>query len=64
MKNKTYYNFMRVLKMIMNKGYNRVEAEEMTHKVFDNVDNSQKSLTAEYFVSRILSKEEFEAMYS
>lgn len=55
---------MRVLKMIMNKGYNRVEAEEMTHKVFDNVDNSQKSLTAEYFVSRILSKEEFEAMYS
>jgi hypothetical protein len=55
---------MRVLKMIMNKGYNRVEAEEMAHKVFDNVDNSQKSLTAEYFVSRILSKEEFEAMYS
>lgn len=64
MKNKTYGNFLRVMKMLAAKGYNTAESEDLTRKVFDNVeaDKGHGDHTAEYFVSKIVSKEEFLAM--
>lgn len=64
MKNKTYRNFMRVMKMLAAKGYDAAESENLTRKVFDNVeaDKGRGDRTAEYFVSRIMTKEEFLAM--
>lgn len=34
-KTKTYNNFMRVMRLIMAKGYSKEEAEKMTHSIFD-----------------------------
>lgn len=65
MRNKTYRNFLRVMKMIQDKGYSESEAEKLTHLVFDNVtsDKGKCDRTAEYFVGKILTKAEFEAEY-
>ena len=64
MKNKTYRNFLRVMKMLAAKGYDAAESEDLTRKVFDNVeaDKDRGDRTAEYFVSKIISKDEFLAM--
>lgn len=43
-KNKTYRNFLRVMKRIENKGYTKEEAEKMTHNIFDNYNPNGLSI--------------------
>ena len=64
MKNKTYRNFMRVMKMLSAKGYDAAESENLARIVFDNVkaDKGRGDRTAEYFVSIIMTKEEYMEM--
>jgi len=35
MKNKTYHNFMIIYNKMVKKGYDKVEAERITHRIFD-----------------------------
>lgn len=35
MKNKTYHNFMIIYNKMLKKGYNKTEAERITHRIFD-----------------------------
>lgn len=45
-KNKTYYNFLRIMKRIENKGYTKEEAEKITHHIFDNYNPNGLSIMA------------------
>lgn len=57
-KNKTYYNVMRLAKIISKKGYDLKESAELAVKCFDNAENTIYS--PERFADMILSKEEWE----
>ena len=66
MRRKTYYNFMRVKKMLQEiKHYSESEASKLAHLVFENVENDKGGLnrTAEAFVDMILTAEEYAAAY-
>lgn len=58
-KNKTYNNFMMVVKAIMKKGYDQEESIRMAHRLFDELNPLGESMQSK--VDRILSKEEWEA---
>ena len=67
MKNKTYRNFVIVVKRLENeKGYDRDEAAKLAHLVFDNFDYDKDygQRSVEYWYSTILSKEEYEKEYA
>lgn len=66
MRNRTHRNFLRVMKMVQAKGYDRQESEDLTRIVWDNVeaDKGRGNRTAEWFVNQILSKTEYEREYS
>ena len=51
-KNKTYANFMLVLKQIEAKGYNRAEAEKITHHLFAELNPNGKSM--EVMIAEVL----------
>lgn len=62
MRNKTYRNFLRVMKYLKEvKHYSSAEAQSLAHIVFDNVEADKKygNRTAEYFMEKILAAEEF-----
>lgn len=66
MKRKTYRNFLLVMDILQDvKHYTRAESERLARKVFENVeaDKGNGNRTAEWFLSRILTKEEYEAQY-
>lgn len=58
MKNGTYYNIMRLAKVISKKGYSIEESAELAKNCFDNAENTIYS--PEHFADMILSKEEWE----
>ena len=60
---RTYYNFMRVEKMIIMKGYDKKEAEEMTRRIFDEYEAAPLGLSVLQRVDRILSTKEYEEEY-
>lgn len=61
MKRKTYRNFMIIAnKLQKEKGYNQQEAFDLSHKVFENVENDRAGRTAEFFYGMIVSKPEYE----
>ena len=61
MKRKTYRNFMIIAnKLHREKGYNQKEAFDLSHKVFENVENDGAGRTAEFFYGMIVSKNDFE----
>ena len=61
MKRKTYRNFMIIAnKLQKEKGYNQQEAFDISHKIFENVENDGAGRTAEFFYRMIVSKEEYE----
>ena len=61
MKRKTYRNFMIIAnKLQREKGYNQQESFDLSHKVFDNVENDGAGRTAEFFYGMIVSKNDFE----
>ena len=61
MKRKTYNNVMNGIKIIQKKGYDFQEASEIVLKVFDEHENGEMSI--EFYLDKIVSKEEFETMY-
>ena len=61
MKRKTYNNVMKGIKIIQKKGYDFQEASEIVLKVFDEYENGEMPI--EFYLDRIVSKEEFETMY-
>ena len=61
MKRKTYNNVMKGIKIIQKKGYDFQEASEIVLKVFDEHENGEMSI--EFYLDKIISKEEFETMY-
>lgn len=56
-KNKTYYNFMYVMKQIQNKGYDFSEAEKMTHKIFNQREACPEGLSIAQLVDMIVPAE-------
>ena len=61
MKRKTYNNVMKGIKIIQKKGYDFQEASEIVLKVFDKHENGEMPI--EFYLDKIVSKEEFETMY-
>ena len=61
MKRKTYNNVMKGIKIIQKKGYDFKEAGDIVLKVFDEHENEE--IPIEFYLDRIVSKEEFETMY-
>lgn len=63
MKKKTYNNVVKASKLIMKKGYEKQEALEMAVKIFDELEALNNGMTAEWRISRIMPKSEWEAEY-
>jgi len=65
MKNRTYRNFLRTMKMLQTKGYDVKESEELARLVWDNVeaDQGRGNRTAEWFVKQILSKSDYDKIH-
>lgn len=61
MKRKTYNNVMKGIKIIQKKGYDFKEAGDIVLKVFDEHENGEMPI--EFYLDRIVNKEEFETMY-
>ena len=61
MKKKTYNNVMKGIKIVEKKGYDFKEAGDIVLKVFDEHENGEMPI--EFYLDRIVSKEEFETMY-
>ena len=61
MKRKTYNNVMKGIKIIQKKGYDFQEASEIVLQVFDEHENGEMPI--EFYLDKIVSKEEFETMY-
>ena len=61
MKRKTYNNVLKGIKIVQKKGYDFQEASEIVLKVFDEHENGEMPI--EFYLDRIVSKEEFEAIY-
>lgn len=59
-KNKTYANFMYVLKRIEAKGYDRAEAEKITHQLFDQLNPKGISMNA--MIDQIVTYDEWVVM--
>lgn len=58
-KNKTYNNFIRVMRTIEKKGYSTSEAEKMAHNVFDQYEAHPKGLSVLSLVDMIVPKNEW-----
>ena len=56
-KNKTYHNFMYVMKQIQNKGYSFDEAEKMTHRIFNQFEACPEGLSVMQLIGMIVAKE-------
>ena len=61
MKRKTYNNVLKGIKIIQKKGYDFQEAGDIVLKVFNEHENGEMPI--EFYLDRIVSKEEFETMY-
>ena len=61
MKRKTYNNVLKGIKIIQKKGYDFQEASEIVLKVFEEHENGEMPI--EFYLDKIVSKEEFETMY-
>ena len=61
MKRKTYNNVLKGIKIIQKKGYDFKEAGDIVLKVFDEHENEE--IPIEFYLDKIVSKEEFETMY-
>lgn len=62
MKRRTYWNFMLVVDILQDvKHYTKSESERLARQVFDNceADKGRGNRSVEWFLSRILPKEEW-----
>lgn len=63
MKYKTLKNMERATQMIMKKGYDRETANNLAYKSFENARANDYYHHVEYFIDKILTKEEYEKEY-
>ena len=61
MKRKTYNNVLKGIKIIQKKGYDFKEAGDIVLKVFNEHENGEMPI--EFYLDKIVSKEEYEAIY-
>ena len=61
MKRKTYNNVLKGIKIIQKKGYDFQESSEIVLKVFEEHENGEMPI--EFYLDKVISKEEFETMY-
>lgn len=61
-KNKTYNNFVYVMRIIQAKGYDKTESEQITHSLFDRYNPNGLSIIE--MANRILAKAEYETEYN
>lgn len=64
MKKKTYNNVVKASRLIIKKGYEKQEALEMAVKIFDELEALNNGMTAEWRISQIIPKSEWEAQYN
>lgn len=65
-KNKTYYNFMRVYNAMINeKHYSPADAEKLTRQVFDNWEDDKQrgARSIQYWYDVKLSREEYDGLF-
>lgn len=62
-KNKTYHNMMRVIRMIQDKGYDFDTARDLAHKIFDNYESNRHGLPILFMVEMIIPAGEYAAAY-
>ena len=60
-RNQTYHNFMIIMNRLINKGYNKEEAEKLTRNCFNNAIDGR---SPEIFESMILSKADYESQFN
>lgn len=63
-KNKTYNNFIYIMKQIQKKGYTAAEAEKLTHGIFDAYTANPNGISIETRLNRIISKDEYNRLYA
>ena len=56
MKRKTYNNVIKASKLIMKKGYEQKEAQEMALRIFENMEQLKNGMPAEWFIEKIVPK--------
>ena len=56
MKRKTYNNVIKASKMIMKKGYEQKESQEMALRIFENMEQLKNGMSAEWFIEKIAPK--------
>jgi hypothetical protein len=49
--------------LIQKKGYDKQEAEEMTRRIFDNMESDNNHMSFEFYAGRIIDKKAFIAEY-
>ena len=64
MKKKTYNNVLKAARLIMKKGYEEKESLEMAVKIFDEMEALNNGMSAEWRISQIIPKTEWESQYN
>lgn len=59
MKRKTYNNVVKAIKAIEKKGYTSKEAGEIALKCFDNAESNPNGFSIEWYLDKIVTKEEW-----
>lgn len=59
MKRKTYNNVIKASKLIIKKGYEQKEAQEMALRIFENMEQLKNGMSAEWFIEKIAPKNYF-----
>ena len=59
MKRKTYSNVIKASKLIMKKGYEQKESQEMALRIFENMEQLNNGMSAEWFIEKIAPKNYF-----
>lgn len=62
-KRKTYYNFMRVVRLIQKKGYDFDTAAHLAHQKFDQYEANPNGLSILTMVDMIKTAEEYATLY-
>ena len=62
-KTKTYYNMMRVIRMIQDKGYDFDTARDLAHRIFDQYEFNPEGLPILSLVDRIVPADEYYQTY-
>lgn len=64
MKRKTYNNVLKAIKLVQAKGYDRETARRLALQCFENAEANNNVMPVEWYIDKILTKEEYEKEYS